>query len=280
MEDSAEVEVPIGVYRLKVATGFGPRVTGFRRVGGNEMFVRLEGVVIEHPDSGTYHLRGGHRLWAAPEIPAVTYAADDDPCEVEIGECSCRVKGPVDRAGLAKEIVLAEAPIGVEVTHSITNHNLHGVQIAAWAITQFPLGGTALLTLGGREGVFRADRYLVTWPYTSFEDPRLTWVDGGVQIRAEAGPRLKLGAGPRPGRIGYLNQGWLFMKHIKDATGLDYPDFGAVGQVFCDDASCELESVGPLVELAPGASTIHRETWSLWPCDEMSKVWERLRGEE
>ena len=54
-----------------------------RRDNGPELFAQLgEDVVIDHPGSGIYRFHGGHRLWAAPEVPAITYASDDHPCVV------------------------------------------------------------------------------------------------------------------------------------------------------------------------------------------------------
>ena len=73
--------------RIGVATNFGPRVVSLSWRDGAELFAQLEpSVTVEHPDR-PYVLHGGHRLWVAPEVPAVTYAPDDAPCEVrEDGE--------------------------------------------------------------------------------------------------------------------------------------------------------------------------------------------------
>ena len=56
------------------------------------------------PDSGTYRFHGGHRLWAAPEVPAITYAPDDHPCAVTTGDDGLTIRAPVDAAGLIKDV--------------------------------------------------------------------------------------------------------------------------------------------------------------------------------
>ena len=76
------VEIELGRYRIRVATAFGPRVLGLSCDGGPEIFASLPEVVIDRPDSGVYRFRGGHRLWASPELPPITYAPDDEPCSV------------------------------------------------------------------------------------------------------------------------------------------------------------------------------------------------------
>ena len=51
-------------------------------------------MTLSCPGSEPFHLRGGHRLWAAPEDPRVTYRPDDDPVEVdELPDGVCAAHG-------------------------------------------------------------------------------------------------------------------------------------------------------------------------------------------
>jgi hypothetical protein len=257
-------EVSVGSYRLTVPSGFGPRLLGLRRDGRPELFARLDDEVIEHPDTGVYRFRGGHRLWAAPEVPAVTYVPDDDPCGVEWGEGRVVVTGVVDGAGLQKRIEVAGDGDRLFVDHTITNRGLGAIDVAAWGITQMRPGGVAILPFGaGDPEGHQADRSVSIWPYTDPGDPKLTWTDRALLITARPGPKLKVGTGPDPGRLGYLIDGMLFTKDIAPAKEAPYPDLGAVGQVYVEDAFCELESVGPIVTLDPGLSLSHREVWAV-----------------
>lgn len=266
------VEVELGPYRIAVATTFGPRVTGLRLHDGPELFAVLgPEIVIEHPDSDVYRPRGGHRLWAAPEHPPITYAADDRPCQVSIDQDRVTVTAPDDGAGLGKRIVVEWNGAMVEVGHTLTNGGADPVDVAPWAITQVALGGRAIIPLGGDgsgNGLI-ADRSLVLWPYTDLTDPRVAWHRHAVVIDGRPGPALKIGTGPRPGRLGYLSHGLLFTKTVATAGDGLYSDREAVGQVYVDDMFCELESLGPIVHLQPGGAVVHHESWAIDPCPDL-----------
>lgn len=260
------VDLEAGRYKLQVATTYGPRIVSLRLEEGPELFARLaEHVVIEHPDSGVYRFHGGHRLWVAPEVPSVTYASDSHACQVTSSADGFTVSGPADVAGFAKEIRVTSQGDGLLVDHRLTNVGLELVEAAAWSITQFPLGGTALMPVSGPEAgdPFQADASVIVWPYTNMADPRLSWIGRLAVIEATVGPRFKIGSAPRPGRLGYHREGYLFVKEVPAGNGCDYPDRGAVGQIFVEDNFCELESLGPLTRLQPGESLSHRETWKV-----------------
>jgi hypothetical protein len=44
---------------------------------------------------------------------------------------------------------------------------------------------------------------------------------------------------------------------------LPHVDYGCNAEVYCCDRFIEVETLGPLVTLEPGASTVHVETWEL-----------------
>ena len=272
----------LGPFLLQVAIEFGPRVLGFRRDPGPEMFANLgPDLVIDRPDSGTYRFRGGHRLWASPEIPMITYAPDDEPCGVTTMPDGVAIIGRADRAGLVKGINMMLADGGARVDHVLTNAGSEPIEVAPWAITQLRLGGEAIIPIEGQADPNRlqANRSLVMWPYTDLTDSRVTFHSDALSVRAEAGPAFKVGTGPDPGRLGYLLDGHLFTKTVVPSNHGPYPDRGAVGQFFLGDAFCELETVGPLVTLEPGEETAHREVWEIEECDSFESAVTRLIGE-
>jgi hypothetical protein len=234
--------------------------------------------VIEHPDSGVFNLHGGHRLWAAPEIPSVTYASDDEPCHVSQAPGSVTVSGPADGVGLAKEITVRLGGERLVVGHRLRYTGEEEIEVAPWAITQLPLGGQAILPLGGDPSPhgLTATRSLVLWPYTEITDSRLSWRENAVVVETAAGPPLKIGSGPRPVRLGYLRQGFLFIKTVPPARGEQLPDRGAVAQVYVNEVFCELESLGPLTRLGPGETVGHEESWAVERCDGLDTALERV----
>ena len=267
----AEATYPVGSYRVAVPDGFGPRLLGFRPRNGPELLVRLGPEVGLDSGAGRVRLRGGHRLWVAPEVPELTHLPDDTPCGVTFAAGRLAIHGPVDGAGFTKEVAASVTTHeAVVVDHRLTWSGPGSVTVAAWAITQVPLGGVAVLPIGGRPGgSFQADRSLVLWPYTDLSDPRLRFGAGTALVTAAPGPQLKVGSGPRPGRLGYLRDGWLFTKTVAPADDGAYADRQAVAQVFVNDAFCELESLGPLVRLEPGESVEHREVWEAQECPDL-----------
>jgi len=62
----------------------------------------------------------------------------------------------------------------------------------------------------------------------------------------------------------YYNNGSLFVKTIAFEDGATYPDMGCNFETFTNEEMLEVEALGPLVELAPGASTKHTEQWHLF----------------
>ncbi len=244
---------------------------GLRLGAGPEMLAVLSPeVMIDRPDSGVYRFRGGHRLWAAPEVPVVTYAPDEHPCDVVSHPDHFSITGPVDRAGLAKTILVRLDAGKLIVDHTLANRGPASMDVAPWAITQLRLGGTALIPTAApvSEGL-QASHSLILWPYTDLSDPRLTWGEGALMVGATAGPQFKIGAGPEPGRLGYLFEGHLLLKTIPAAGPGEHPDLGAVAQVYLNESFCELESVGPVTLLAPGATVSHRELWAVERCDDL-----------
>jgi hypothetical protein len=273
------VAISLGPYRLRVAVDFGPRILGFRREQGPELFAALgPDVVIDRPDSGVYRFRGGHRLWASPEIPTVTYAPDDEPCQVTEHGGTLTAEGPVDRAGLTKRIIVHGGDDGVVVDHELRNGSDAPLEVAPWALSQLALGGIAIVPVWGLPDEHRlsASGSLVTWPYTDLADPRANWHQGALTVHADAGPAFKVGTGPDPGRLGYLLDGHLFSKTVEPAKGGSYPDRGAVGQFYLGDAFCELETLGPLATLQPGESVAHREVWKIETCESVEAALARI----
>lgn len=271
-------EVELGSYRLGIANDFGPRVVSLRRGDSPELLAELGYEhALEHP-GGTYHFHGGHRLWAAPENPEVTYASDDHECEVSVEEGTVTLLAPSDGAGLTKSIAVTSRDDHLLVEHRMTGGEV-SQQLAAWAITQFPLGGTAILPLAGEDTSPRPNRSLVLWPYTNLDDPRLRFGEAVALVTSGGGPPLKLGLGPTPQRLGYYRDGWLFMKENGSTPRGAVPDFGATSQVYLGQDFCELESVGELVDISEQPALVS-ELWSVQACEDEATALDLVLGGE
>lgn len=256
------VEAELGPYRLRVATDFGPRITGLSRDDGSEVFAQLgEDSAIQH-EHGTFVFRGGHRLWVSPEIAETTYADDRDECQVEVDESQVIVTGATDPAGFEKNVRITLDGDQLVVDHEVIPPGA-GSPVAAWGITQVPLGGTAIIPVVGLDTSPQANRFLVLWPYSRFQDDRVTLSDNEILLEAREGPPLKFGVGPDPRNLGYLREGELFVKQIEPVEGV-VPDYGAAGQVYVGQGFCELESVGGLSD-----HPTLRERWTVRDCPDL-----------
>ena len=262
--------VTLGDYHVEVAEEFGPRIVGLRRNDGDEVLAILgPEAVIEH-GGGTYRFHGGHRLWASPEIAASTYASDDHPCSVTVEDDSLTVSAEPDAAGLAKSITVRPDGDSLVVEHTI-ERDRDGVVMAAWGITQLPLGGTALVPLDGPDTSPLPNRSLVLWPYTDLHDSRVRFVRSGVEVDGGAGEALKVGTMRWRSRLGYLRNRQLFTKEIVNASSGVVPDFGASHQVYVGQGFCELETVGGQVAEGPARLV---ERWQLWDCSDLDQAWD------
>jgi hypothetical protein len=267
---NGEVEV---VITLEV----GPRIIRYARVGGPN---RLGELASELGRSGEteWKLRGGHRLWVAPEDPDRTYAPDNGPVlHRSAGEGVLVESAPDERLGLARAIEIALAPRGSEVrlVHRIRNQSGRAQTLAPWALTVLAPGGVALVPLpprGRHPGAsarspadFAPHLTMALWPYFRFDDPRLKLGSRFLRLCQDgAHSSTKLGLAHREGWVAYWNVGSLFVKRFGYEEGAAYPDGGCNFETYTDEQVLELESLGPMVSLGPGEETVHRETWYLF----------------
>ncbi len=271
-ENPSEVTHRLGPFEVAVATAFGPRVVGFKHTDSPEIFVTLDPEVsATHPSGSEYQFRGGHRLWVSPEDPPITYAPDDRECTITSGTDSLTITAPADMAGFEKAIQLHWSKSGLKVDHRLGWVGEKPIEASPWAITQVALGGVAILPVVGSGEGPGADRSLVVWPYTRLDDERISWAGEAALIHASPGKPVKLGSGPDPRCAGYFRDGHLFTKRFSAPTG-EYPDRGAIAQVYANELFCEVESVGPLVRLEPGEDVTHTEVWEVVPCGDLESA--------
>ena len=254
---------------LVVTTAVGPRVASFRSLAGRSRNLFLEFPTDEKRYHG-YYLRGGHRLWHSPEDIVRTYQPDDDPLAVKLLPMGVALTPPGEsKTGLQKGMkveLLGERT--VKVTHTLTNRGLWAVECAPWALTMLRPGGHAVLPLLPKGDHARGDLLptyaLVPWTFTDLSLP--VWQAHrdfiGVAV-AKASYAQKLGITNYPGWSAYWLEGATFVKYAPVIAGANYPDLGSCFELFTNGAVVELETLGPLVRLAPGRTTTHVEFWTV-----------------
>ena len=253
---------------LWLTTAVGPRILGLAASGGENLFAVLPpSNAYRTPAGRTYTFRGGHRLWHAPEHPERTYVPDDAPLAISATADGTTVTQPVeDVTSIDKQLTVALAPQApqVTVTHRLTNRGNRPVTLAPWAITQLRPGGVGILPLPTADTGLLPNRRLALWPYTRVTSPHLRWDDRFLLVSAAMrAERFKIGWTNPAGWLAYLIDDLLFVKHAPYEPGGEYVDFSSNSECYCDDHFLELETLGPLVSLAPGEATEHVETWQV-----------------
>ena len=184
--------------------------------------------------------------------------------------------------GLQREmdVELAAKESRVKVVHRIKNIGDKAVELSPWAVTAFAPGGVEIIPQSPKRPFpkeplktpaadFAPEQTIVFWPYFSFLNGG--WNFGVKYITlwpslARQGPKYrptKIGLPHRMGWVGYLNDGTLFVKRFEYEEGKTYPDNGCNLETFANPDMLDIESLGPLVTLAPGAAIEHAETWDL-----------------
>lgn len=256
------VELKNATISLLATRTIGPRVLSLRVNGGPNLFAEVPDFTV----GGAFRMLGGHRYWLAPEHPVRTYRPDDGAMDVEEIDGGVILTAPQDPAtGLLRSLRLSLPGDGphVVVDHALTNMGGQALDVAPWAITMLPPGGTAILPQPAAIPGVLPNRSWALWPYTDIRSPHVAWGDAFTLVHARVDAPLKLGWANRPGWLAYHRDGTLFVKRSEFEADAPYPDFNSSAEVYAHPRFLELETLAPLLPLAPGRSVSHRETWEV-----------------
>jgi hypothetical protein len=261
-----------GDVELIVTTDVGPRVLRYGFVNGQNVFKEFKEQLGKSGET-TWQARGGHRIWIAPEHVRDTYALDNRPVKATIKGAVIELTQPVEQeTGLEKTIIvrLAEKGSGVEVVHHIKNTGAKERRFAPWALTMMAQGGVGITGFpprGTHPEVLAPTNPLVMWAFSDLSDKR--WIFTKKYMVLLQDPKntsqpQKLGLFNKDTFGAYLLGSDLFMKRYAADPSKTYPDFGCSFETFTSADFLELETLGPLETVRPGATLAHTEHWSLY----------------
>lgn len=268
-------------------TDIGPRIIRYSFVGGENMLAELGPGPTVKTELGDWHPYGGHRLWHAPEVLPRSYVPDDKPVKMEqIGKNTISLTEDVEAPTNIQKMImihLDEQGTRVTVTHILTNKGLWPVELAPWALTIVNGGGTTIIPnepyISHDEKLLPA-RVMAIWHYTDFTDSR--WTLGKKFIRLHTDEKIdqpqKIGVADKQGWAGYLRKNELFIKTFDYIEGETYPDHGCNCETYTAGTFMEIESLGPLKTLQPGASVTHVEHWNLFKGIDAGKTEDSLEA--
>lgn len=279
-----------GEVELVVTGDIGPRIIRYGFVGGQNLFHEYASQAGKSGEA-TWQNRGGHRLWVAPEQPPtspVTYAVDNSPVSIKLkGDAIVATPVLESEAGLQKQITvrMAATGTGVTVLHRITNKNPWTIELAAWALTVMAPGGVGITGLpprGTHPKMLAPTNPLVMWAFTDLSDKRWQFTPKYILLRqdSKAANPQKIGSFNNDTFGAYHLGNQLFVKRYQADQSKLYPDMGASFEMFTNRDVLELETLGPLTKLVPGATLEHTERWTLrknikvtkWNDAELDKV--------
>ena len=277
-----------GKVELVISRDVGPRVLRFAFIGGKNVFVEIASQNGGRNEA-EWKLRGGHRFWIAPESKPWSYELDnvhyEAAEEIPNGVRVRQAPGPVTNIAKQMDITLDPVEAKVRVRHTLTNRGKKPALCAPWALSVMAANGHLIVPLPAR--IPHTDRLTHNqqwslWGYTDFSDPRWSFVPGYVFLRQDTkrGP-TKIGVAHEEKWVAYQLGADLFVKYFDFKKGATYPDGGCSFESFTNEEFLEVESLGPLVELAPGASVDHDECWKLFagvpPCKTGADVDKHVR---
>jgi len=261
-----------GIVELIVTTDIGPRIIRYGFVGKPNVFAELPDDVMK-TEWGDWKCYGGHRFWHAPEAKPRSYVPDNDPVDFKVEpDGSLHLIQHVEaQTGMQKEMLVSLDPTGsgVKVVHRLTNRGVWAVEAAPWGLTIVAGGGTTIIP---QEPYISHDDYLlparpmVLWHYTDLTDPRWTIGKKYLRLRTEAtmSAPQKVGVANKQGWMAYINGGTLFVKRFAYVQGATYADSGCNCETYTSGTFMEVETMGPMTKLEPGASAEHVERWYLF----------------
>jgi hypothetical protein len=259
-----------GEVELIVTSDIGPRIMRYAFTGGQNLFKEYPETLGKSGED-KWQLRGGHRIWSAPEEDPRTYAPDNGPVHIEVKGDVLEATEPTEpTTGLQKQIFVKLSPSGtsVEVRHRLTNTLAWTIEVAPWALTMMAQNGVGITGFpprGKHPDILPPTNPLVMWAFTDFTDKRLTLLKKYAVLRQDPN-------NPVPNKIGLFNvKTWgayllgpdLFIKRCDADPTKPYPDFGSSYETFTRNDMLEMETLGPLTKVEPGKYVEHTERWTL-----------------
>jgi hypothetical protein len=259
-----------GQIELIVTGDIGPRIIRFGFIGGQNLFKEFADQIGKTGEE-KFQLRGGDRVWKAPEDPIATWAPDNVPVQITptpTGLVALAPEEPI--SSLQKEIEVSMSPTGneVTVTHRITNRSLYALEFSPWALTMMAPGGQEIVGFpprGHHPANLEVTNPLAMWAYSNLADPRWKFTRKYLTLRQDpnnSDPQ-KLGTFNPHTWAAYLLNGEVFIKQAEADPAKIYPDFGCSLETFTNNEFIEIETLGPMTKVLPGKTVENLEHWSL-----------------
>jgi len=104
------------------------------------------------------------------------------------------------------------------------------------------------------------------WPYAKMNDDRVYWGENYITLKQDINAKgpFKIGLPNEDGWAAYINNSIMFAIKYEHKVDAKYPDYASSYETYTNGTMLEMESLSPLVKLAPGETIEHTETWMLF----------------
>lgn len=254
-----------GCVEIIIPLEFGLRIGHFSLLGEKNVFFEQPNDMTDLSTPEGWRVRGGHRMWLAPESEKV-YCPDNAPIEYTLLENGVEIfqqEDPWLHVKKSMRIVFHDGA-EVEVTNRVENTGEEAIRCSVWAISAMAPGGVEELSFALRDGGYDHWHRISMWDYTSLGDDRAEYRRDGIKLTHRPIDRkYKIGVGHPYGPVRYTNNGITFVKEFDVKPEMEYPDANVSFETFMCKHMVEIESLSPLMTIAPGETGAHTEIWRL-----------------
>ncbi len=253
-----------GIIEVGIALEFGLRIIHFSFLNEKNVFFEQPNDMIEFTSDEGWRIRGGHRLWIAPESPK-TYCPDNDPIQYSVDENEILLEQCEDKwLQIKKKFQLSFEGRSLRVTHCVQNLAEAPLECSLWAISVMAPGGVEYIDLEERENGMDPWHRIAMWDYTNLGDKRAEYTREQIKIRhLPLAVRFKIGVGHPFGPVSYVNDGVVFKLNFDVDREKLYPDANVSYETYFSQHMVEMESLSPLVCIKQGETAKHEEVWEL-----------------
>lgn len=254
-----------GCVEIGIPLGYGIRIGHFSLCGEKNVFFEQPNDMTDLTTPEGWRVRGGHRIWLAPESEKVYYP-DNASIRYELLDNGVEIFQQEDPWLRVKKSMRIEFLGGAEVkvVNRVENTGDAALSCSVWAISSMAPGGVEDITFALRDDGYDHWHRISMWDYTSLGDDRAEYRRDGIRLtHRPVEQKYKIGVGHPYGPVHYTNNGITFVKEFDVRPELEYPDANVSFETFMCKHMVEIESLSPLAAIAPGASLEHTEVWCL-----------------
>ena len=255
-----------GFIKLGIALDFGLRISYLSYCGSENLFFEQPNDMMELATPDGWRVRGGHRLWIAPESEK-NYYPDNEKISYEILDGKIIVSQKRDPwLSIEKSMEISfPSDDSVKIVHKIKNTDTNTKRCSLWGVTSLAPFGTEYIPLEIREGGYDPLHKISMWDYTSLGDERAIYMRDMIILNHKAtGNKYKIGVSHPKNKAKYVNLGIVFEKEYEIDKDKAYPDGNVSFETYMCDYMVEMETLSPLYDIRAGESAEYSEIWHLY----------------